>query len=319
MLLCGIGILLLVIELGYFRVAAHFNIIDKPNDRSSHACSTLRGGGIVFYFGALAFFCVSFFSYPWFILGLTLITAVSFADDVRSLPNHKRIIVQVVAVLFLLYQLGMVTTDNYWMILALLIIGVGMVNVYNFMDGINGITGAYALAVLIPMAIVNRDIHFINPYFIWCTVISVGIFLLFNFRTRAKCFAGDAGAVSVAFILIFLLGKLIVATGDGWYMIFFAVYGADSVLTICHRLMLHENIFVAHRKHLYQIMANEVGIPHTTVATLYSILQILISLTFIFSPVRHDLLFFLTVVMLTITYVIFQKKFYHLHTTTRNL
>ena len=77
-------VVLLGVELLYFRVADHFNIIDKPNERSSHTRITLRGGGVVFYVGALVYFVASGFSFPWFMLGLTLIAGVSFVDDVRS-------------------------------------------------------------------------------------------------------------------------------------------------------------------------------------------------------------------------------------------
>ena len=83
--------LLFVAELLYFRIADKYNIIDKPNERSSHTRITLRGGGIIFYFGALAFFLTNHLEYPWFILGLTLITFISFADDIHSISQGKRL------------------------------------------------------------------------------------------------------------------------------------------------------------------------------------------------------------------------------------
>ena len=77
-------VLLFLAELFYFRIADKCNIIDKPNERSSHTRITLRGGGIIFYFGVLAYFLTSHFEYPWFMLALTLITFISFVDDIRS-------------------------------------------------------------------------------------------------------------------------------------------------------------------------------------------------------------------------------------------
>ena len=77
-------VLLFLAELFYFRIADKCNIIDKPNERSSHTRITLRGGGIIFFFGALAYFLTNQFEYPWFMLALTLITFISFVDDIRS-------------------------------------------------------------------------------------------------------------------------------------------------------------------------------------------------------------------------------------------
>src|SRR5690606_6410937 len=93
---------------------------------------------------------------------------------------------------------------------------------------------------------------------------------------RAKCFAGDVGSVSMCFILLFAVLGLIFATGNPIYMLFFAVYGVDSVLTIIHRLMKRENIFEAHRSHLYQYLANEANGNRLVISTMYGLLQALI-------------------------------------------
>ncbi len=77
-------VLLFLVELFYFRLADRFDIIDKSNERSSHKRITLRGGGIIFYFGALAYFMVSGGAYPWLMLGLTLISLISFIDRPTS-------------------------------------------------------------------------------------------------------------------------------------------------------------------------------------------------------------------------------------------
>ena len=91
--LITIFILLVLIELAYFRIADKFNIIDKPNLRSSHTSITLRGGGIIFLIG-MWIYCAFFgFNYPWFMLGLTFIAGVSFIDDVHSVKNSIRLII----------------------------------------------------------------------------------------------------------------------------------------------------------------------------------------------------------------------------------
>lgn len=312
-----IFVLLILVELLYFRLADRFSIIDKPNERSSHTRITLRGGGILFLFGAWLYAVFFGVHYPWFLMGLTLIGGISFADDIHSVPNKIRISVHFAAMLLLFYQLGIFSAEQWWYLLPAWIVCTGIINAYNFMDGINGITGGYSLAVLAPLAFVNSRDPFVDQYLIWVTMLSVGVFCLFNFRTKARCFAGDVGSVSIAFILLFMLGALILQTGNLWYLIFLAVYGVDSVLTICHRLLLRENIFKPHRKHAYQLMANELKIKHVVVSSVYTALQALISFGAVLLPVNGWIYFGTVVVLLCAAYILFQKKYYPLHHDSR--
>ena len=197
-------VLLLLAELLYFRIADKFNIIDKPNQRSSHTRITLRGGGIVFYLGSVAYFISCGFPYGWFLLGLTLIAGISFADDIHSVPNRYRLLCQFSAMLLMFYQWGLLTAYPWWYILIAWIVCTGIINAYNFMDGINGITGGYSLAVLSALAYIN---HFVVPFieqeYLLIHILAVLVFCIFNFRTKAKCFAGDVGSVSIAFVILF--------------------------------------------------------------------------------------------------------------------
>ncbi|MBD5355775.1 MAG: glycosyltransferase family 4 protein [Bacteroides sp.] len=313
MYLLIIGILLVLLELAYFRVADRFNIIDKPNMRSSHTSVTLRGGGIVFLIGAWLFWLFFDLQYSWFILGLSLIGIVSFIDDIHSLPDSTRLVAQFAAMFLMFYQLGILNLHDWWMVIIALIVCVGIVNAYNFMDGINGITGGYSLSVLIPLICLNARAPFIAMPYLYVAGLSVLVFCFFNFRKKAKCFAGDVGSISMAFILLFALGKLILSTGDFAYIVFLAVYGADTVLTICHRIMLHENLGQAHRKHAFQLMANELKIPHTTVSYFYMAVQLLISAGLIYLPINHYIYLGIVILVLGISYLIFMKKYYHLH------
>ena len=312
-LLLFILVLLAGIELFYFRIADRFNIIDKPNERSSHNRITLRGGGVIFLFGMWLYAAFYGFQYPWFLAGLTLIAAISFADDVHSVPNRIRIAVHFAAMLLMFYQLGLFSAGQWWYLLPAWIVCTGIINAYNFMDGINGITGGYSLSVLLPLVVVNAREAFIDPQLIWVAVLSVLVFCWFNFRPKARCFAGDVGAVSIAFILLFMLGALILRTGNLWYLVFLVVYGVDSVLTICHRLLLRENIFEAHRKHVYQLMANELKIPHVVVSAIYALLQVVISFGAIYLPVNGWVYFGAVIVLLSAVYVLFKMKYYCLH------
>ena len=306
-------VLLFVAELFYFRVADKFNIIDKPNERSSHSRITLRGGGIIFYFGALAYFLSNHWEYPWFMLALTLITFISFVDDIRSTSQSLRLVFHFTAMALMFYQWGLFSLSWWWIIIAL-IICTGIINAYNFMDGINGITGGYSLVILGALAYINSEITmFVEPALINTVLCSVLVFCFFNFRKKAKCFAGDVGSVSIAFILLFLIGRLIIKTEDFSWIILLSVYGVDSVLTIIHRLMLHENIGLPHRKHMYQLMANELKIPHVGVSLIYMGTQALAILGY-FCFVGYGYWYLLgIIVLLSGIYVLFMRRYFHLH------
>jgi len=182
------------------------------------------------------------------------------------------------------------------------------------MDGINGITGGYSLVVLVALAYINAEITaFIEPALINTVLCSVLVFCFFNFRKKAKCFAGDVGSVSIAFILLFLIGKLIITTGDFSWIVLLSVYGVDSVLTIIHRLMLHENIGLPHRKHMYQLMANELKIPHVVVSLIYMVAQAGVMVGYI-SCLNHAYIFLLCAIfLLSVTYIWFMNKYFYLH------
>ena len=275
-----IAALLFALELIYFRIADKLNIIDKPNERSSHNSLVIRGGGIIFLFSAWLWSAFFGFHYWWFLAGLTIVCGVSLWDDIHSLPDSVRLIAQFSAMFMMFADLGMINLENWWMIAPALIVCVGIINAYNFMDGINGITSGYSLTVLLPLIILNHSIHFIEMSYLIVAAIACVVFCYFNFRPKgkAKCFAGDVGSIGIAFIVLLPLGKLILQTGDLTYILLLVVYGVDTILTICHRIMLHENLGQAHRKHAFQIMANELKIPHEVVSLGYMILQLIISL-----------------------------------------
>ena len=321
-------VLLLMLELLYFRIADKCNIIDRPNERSSHSTIVLRGGGVIFMLGLWIWAAFYGLGYPWFLAAVTLIAGVSFVDDIRSLPDSVRLVAQFVAMGLMFYQLDMLHWEMWWVVIIALIVCVGASNVINFMDGINGITGGYALSVLLPLLLMNNGaagcdlnapVAFVPTSLIVTVILADVVFCLFNFRPKgkAKCFAGDVGSIGIAFILLFMIGQLIMKTGDVTYLIFLLVYGVDGCLTICHRIMLHENLGEAHRKHAYQLMANELKIGHVKVSLLYMALQLMVSLGFIYvcpnNLICHWMYLLGSFVVLGIAYVLFKKKYYHLH------
>ena len=330
--------MLLAAELIYFCIADKYNIIDKPNERSSHSTIVLRGGGVIFSISIIVWSLLMVVQGEWcvvqdylpFICGLVLICGVSFWDDVHSLPDSTRMIAQIVATLLMFWSIGIYSAFDSWIWMVLVVIialffCVGATNIINFMDGINGITAAYAMAMLVPIALVNGSwlkVHgfsFIEPSYLIVAIIGVLVFSLFNFRPRgkAKCFAGDVGSIGMALILVFCVGRLMLFTGDITWIVLFLVYGVDGVLTICHRIMLHENLGQAHRKHAYQLMANELKMSHVTVSLIYMGLQLAISLGFIYlipnTIVAHWIYLVIAALVLAVAYILFKMKYYHLH------
>ena len=328
-----ISAILLTAELLYFRIADRFNIIDKPNERSSHTTIVLRGGGIVFSVSMIVWAvlmvaqgkCIA--AYLPFLVGLILIAGISFVDDVHSLPDSVRLVVQFVATGLMFWSIvlstvGLSGLSWYWVVtigIVALIVFVGATDVINFMDGVNGITAGYALAVLLPLMLVNRVQGFIDETYLVVAILGVLVFSIFNFRPKgkAKCFAGDVGSIGIAFIMLFAIGLLIARTGDVTWLIFLLVYGVDGVCTILHRIMLHENLGEAHRKHAYQLMANELGMSHVAVSLIYMGLQLVISLGFVYlcpaTVLAHWIYLACAGAVLAGAYVVFMKKYFHLH------
>ena len=324
-----IAAILVAAELVYFRIADRCNIIDKPNERSSHSSVVLRGGGVIFSLSMLAWVGLQAAHGDWgvvvdylpFLVGLLLIAGVSFIDDIHSLPDSVRLVAQFIAMGLMFWNLGIMYWNMWWIVLIALIVFVGATNIINFMDGINGITAGYSFAVLLPLLLLNNknDNPFILNSLLTVAILGVLVFSFFNFRPRgkAKCFAGDVGSVGIAFIMLFAIGKLILATNDITWLTFLIVYGIDGCCTILHRIMLHENLGEAHRKHAYQLMANELGISHVVVSLIYMALQLVISLVMVYlipnTLLAHWVYLIVVALVLAGAYVVFMKRYYHLH------
>ncbi len=344
-----VAAIVLAAELAYFKIADRFNIIDKPNERSSHSTIVLRGGGIVFAISMIVWAVLmvvqgsSISAYLPFLCGLVLICGISFWDDVHSLPDSVRLVVQFVATALMFWSIALGSDSVaglpwYWVAvigIVALVVFVGATDVINFMDGINGITAGYALAVLVPLVLVNglgvmvngeiagqarnEAVEFIDPSYLIVAILGVLVFSFFNFRPKgkAKCFAGDVGSIGIAFIMLFAIGSLIAKTGDVTWLVFLLVYGVDGCCTIIHRIMLHEHLGEAHRKHAYQLMANELKMSHVVVSLIYMGLQLVISLGMVYlipnTVLEHWIYLVVVGVVLVIAYVLLMKKYYRLH------
>jgi len=155
----------------YFRIARACNIIDKPNQRSSHIEPTIRGGGVIFFVAIFIWFLGNSFQWPWMMLGISLVAIINFLDDINEQPAILRFLVHLVGVLMVFFhlvgvlmvffQVG-VFTWSFFLIMIALIVCIGALSAFNFMDGINGITGLYALVNLTSFYIVQQTIPFSN-------------------------------------------------------------------------------------------------------------------------------------------------------------
>ncbi|WP_264535056.1 MraY family glycosyltransferase [Flavobacterium sp. N1736] len=308
-----LGILLMILMLLYFKVADRFNIIDKPNQRSSHTEITLRGGGIIFWFSALFYSVQHIQNNYFFFTGITLVSLVSFWDDIQNLSNKIRISIHFLAITLIFYDLELFNLVPIWGIIIAYILAIGLINAYNFMDGINGITGLYTLTVMGSLLYINTNVQwFTDGVFIKYGIVASLVFLFFNYRKKAKCFAGDVGSIAIAFWIIYLVWKLSLVTNSLIWFLFLAVYGVDAICTIIHRLYLKQNIFEAHRLHLYQVLSNEYKIQHRLVSLYYALVQIAISVlvVFLYRKVQEITLFLIVILPLILIY---SSKFYMLN------
>ncbi len=323
MMYFAVFLVLFVLELVYFKIADRFNIIDKPNHRSSHTKVTLRGGGIIFPIAFLLYFAVSILyrkdtfipkEYWAFGLGLLILSMISFLDDILDLSTKLRLFFHFISVSLLIYFLGILFLLPIWLLPIVFIFIIGVLNAYNFMDGINGITGVYSLVMLLTFYYINQyKIIFTDVNFIIYPVLASLVFLFFNFRKKAKCFAGDVGSMSIAFWVLALLGALVVKTKDFTYFLFIGVYGIDVVSTIIQRIKMKENIFEAHRHHLYQLLVNKMNWQHLSVAALYGAIQLAIN----FSIIHWELNFWQGLLYLILPFFIIYitSKYYILKKT----
>ncbi len=304
----------------YFKVAVKYRILDIPNNRSSHLYYTIRGGGIIFLPGIVSGFIWSgnFFHVLIFI-GLFAMALVSFLDDIKGLSASVRFVIHIISATLLVIHFW--HQNDSILLSFLLIIGtVVFVNGFNFMDGINGITGIYSMVVLFSIFLTSIFVVEIFDFrIILGAFIALAVFGYYNFRKKAKCFAGDVGSVTMAFFIIFLLAELVICTGQYYYLLFVSVYIIDFGVTVIHRIILGEKISQPHRKHLYQLLVNEKKINHMKVAGLYGIIQLIVNVLLVlvlyYSQNQHTpyLMSGIFLLILVVIYLYYRNSYFHLH------
>lgn len=313
--LIALGPVLFAIELAYIRFAKSVGVIDNPNNRSLHENPTIRGGGIIFPLAiVLLYFFSSEVSVP-LLSAIVLIAIVGIVDDMKDLSRLLRFGAQALVVFLIFYDAG-VFAHSWWVIVLLLIIAVGTVNAYNFMDGINGITSGYSLVLLLSLLYINSYVvAFVGDSLILTMIIALLVFSVFNFRKKALCFAGDVGSLSIGVAVIYLIVKLTMISHNYFSILLLSVYGVDSVLTIIHRLWLRQNIFKAHRLHLYQVVIAATKMPHLRMVFLYMLAQAIID-ALVIGLFHSDIwvhLWLMTCVfgVLSLIYVFVKRKYFN--------
>ena len=300
-----------LLEIFYFQIANRFHIIDKPNERSSHTTITIRGGGVIF---PLALVLGVFIYQPHqylLAIGIFAIATISFLDDMLILNHKLRIGVHVLSVMLLMSQIfinqdmavfALTHLGSGVLIILATIIIIGIINAYNFMDGINGITVLYSLVTLISFWFIQHQLNIplLDENIFLLLLASLVVFGFFNLRKKAKTFAGDVGSISLALLLCFLLITLMVETENLKWILLLGIYGLDAVATITCRIIRKENIFKAHRSHFYQYLANELKWNHLPISLTYSVIQLLLNLTLIYSSIYIVIPIFIFIILLYI-------------------
>lgn len=148
---------------------------------------------------------------------------------------------------------------------------------------------------------------------IYTMLCAVLVFNFFNFRKHGKVFCWGVGSIACFRDPLSDRYADNFRTENFSWIVLLAVYGVDSVLTIIHRLMLHENIGLPHRKHLYQIMANELKIPHMVVSLVYMLVQAVVIAGYLLFPGNEYGYLSGTIIALSLVYILFMKRFFCLH------
>ncbi|MCG1036550.1 MraY family glycosyltransferase [Polaribacter sargassicola] len=271
-------VIIAILSFVYLKLAIKFKIIDKPNKRSSHTKITVRGGGIIFPIAILLFSLLNDFSYPYFTIGVVLISIVSFLDDIYTLSSKVRFPFQLLAVLLILVELALPFSPIYLYVFYILF-GVGVVNMFNFMDGINGITGLYTISVLLGFYFINEIEALVAPDLIIYSLISLIVFGFYNFRKKALFFAGDIGSITLGVLVFFLLILFTYKLSSPLIFALVIVYGGDALITLLYRkIFTKESVLDAHRHHIYQKLVDVKKISHLNVSIIYALLQMVVNI-----------------------------------------
>ena len=327
LIIATIAMILLSLRL-YFPFAEKRGMLAGVNHRSSHTKPVITGAGFIFYI-SYVFYIISFvfstWDVPWALfIGISILAIVSFIDDLKDLWFFIRLVVQILAVCLMLYQIyiefsmePLAMNASILIILAIvgMIFSVGFVNLYNFMDGLNGMMAGITISALSIFALIDFFIvDFVDDALLIYTAIPTLVFAFFNARRQAICFAGDVGAIVLGYVMVYMLLSLLMQTGNIVYVFIFASVYLEAAMTVIQRLLAGQNIFKPHRIHLFQLLCNEHKHHHVKISGFYALNQLVfgaIIVTLNYYEV-NDLIQNLTVIGLfsveTVLYFIYKRK-----------
>lgn len=327
LVIATIAVILLSLKL-YFPFAEKKGMLAGVNHRSSHTKPVITGAGFIFYI-SYVFYIISFvfstWDAPWpLFIGISILAIVSFIDDLKDLWFFIRLVVQILAVILMLYQIYIefsmepfAMNASLLIILAIvgLIFSVGFVNLYNFMDGLNGMMVGITISALAIFALIDFFVvDFVDDLLLVYTAIPTLIFAFFNARRQAICFAGDVGAIVLGFVMVYMLVSLLMQTANVVYIFIFASIYLEAGMTVMQRLLAGQNIFKPHRIHLFQLLCNEHKHHHVKISAFYALNQLVFGAIIVTMNYYelNDLVQNLTVIGLftveTILYFIYKRK-----------
>ena len=306
-------LILLVAETVYYALAKTLKIGVEAGIRSSHTGFQLTGGGIVFILALIlcaCFYPQLFAHHRLFIIGAIVLATISFIDDIKNISPALRLLIQILVVGVTFNHF--LVNGNYDIFILIMLFGIGFVNAFNFMDGISGITGSYSIVALLSLYYGFSIDPQGGPYLILIIslVVAVIVFCIFNFQKKSMLFCGDVGAITMGFILTYLMVNLILINFDPTTVVLFLVYGVDTSLTIIQRIFKGDDIMMPHRLHLYQILVNQWGITHAVVSTIYSALQLTINVVYFLIPTKYHWTYLIALVIIlpTIYFIVKRAK-----------
>lgn len=275
------------------RYSTRRNFFDVPNERSSHSRLTPRGGGLaivaIVIVGLIGFEMLGMFSWAavWgYLLGATLIAIVSWIDDRYSFPTKWRLLIHFTGAVLVIVSagyfqsitlpfLGECNLGGFGFLLTLFWL-VGLTNAYNFMDGIDGIAAGQAVVAGTGWMVIGILIHTPLAVILGMLIASSSLGFLIHNRPPARIFMGDVGSTFLGFTFAAL--PVLTIKNDSrlafagllllWPFIF------DATFTFFRRLFRRENVFAAHRSHIYQRLVLA-GHSHLVVSLIYVFLAII--------------------------------------------
>ncbi|EKT4094491.1 MULTISPECIES: glycosyltransferase family 4 protein [Stenotrophomonas] len=247
-------------------------LMDQPGERRSHSVATPRGGGIAIVISLLVTAGVAMWIWPESApsllvasLGLVLVAGIGWWDDHRPLPAMRRLLVHFIAAALLAALVKL--HGGSWLLAALvLLFTASLINIWNFMDGINGIAASQAIVVALGLAPVLPW-----PYSLAAVALGLAClgFLPFNFP-RARIFMGDVGSGALGYAVAAVLALASVQTDIHWILLLVpaSAFLVDAGFTLLARIISGQRWMEPHTQHVYQ-RAVQAGASHAQVTGMY--------------------------------------------------